>query len=72
MNTTTVEEFDAVANTATEEEISLLSDEQNNNIYNTISYYTITHTRTMETIRNNCNNKKPKRHTLQNVRKIIT
>lgn len=32
MNTTTVEEFDAVANTATEEEISLLSDEQNNNI----------------------------------------
>lgn len=32
MNTTTVEEFDAVANTATEEEIALLSDEQNNNI----------------------------------------
>lgn len=32
MNTTTVEEFDAVANTATEEEITLLSDEQNNNI----------------------------------------
>lgn len=32
MNTTTVEEFDAIANTATEEEIALLSDEQNNNI----------------------------------------
>ena len=32
LNTTTVEEFDAVANTATEEEIALLSDEQNNNI----------------------------------------
>ena len=32
MNTTTVEEFDSVANTATEEEIALLSDEQNNNI----------------------------------------
>lgn len=32
MNTTTVEEFDAVANAATDEEINLLSDEQNNNI----------------------------------------
>ena len=32
MNTTTVEEFVAVANTATEEEIALLSDEQNTNI----------------------------------------
>ena len=32
MNTTTVEEFDAVANTATEEEIALLTEEQNNDI----------------------------------------
>ena len=32
MNTTTVEEFDAVANTATDEEIALLTEEQNNDI----------------------------------------
>lgn len=32
MSTKTLEEFETVANTATEEEISLLSDEQNNNI----------------------------------------
>lgn len=32
MNTTTVEEFDAVANAATDEEINLLSDEQNSDI----------------------------------------
>ena len=32
MSTNTLEEFEIVANTATEEEITLLSDEQNNNI----------------------------------------
>lgn len=32
MNTTTVEEFDAVANAATDEELNLLSDEQNSDI----------------------------------------
>lgn len=32
MNTTTVEEFDAIANAATDEEINLLSDEQNSDI----------------------------------------
>ena len=32
MNTTTVEEFDAIANAATDEEINMLTDEQNNKI----------------------------------------
>lgn len=32
MNTTTVEEFEAVANSATDEELNLLSDEQNSDI----------------------------------------
>lgn len=32
MSTTTVEEFDAIANAATDEEINLLSDEQNSDI----------------------------------------